>query len=322
MVRKTLTILVYIWLWGNQWTRSWGLSSVEPIYYGMHLSADLNSNGTDLLISIAWQLTWSSQSPPPNEMLHLMCDVYGNCPSGPSYIVLMPSTAYCTTLGTSYDGTQYLSWAGINRQLLYPLSVIPLLPANSIATNDTNSSMLSFLIMDHDWGLITIYSNFAFYTGILELLVTPRTDNKGFNNTPRSTLTAIVVMFPRCGGWNFTIPTSDPDGDPVQCSWSGTGWSSYCAQQSQSGYPCGYPFTLSRNCVLTYTGGFVTSSVYYAICIQMEDFYANDLSKYEYILHCEHLIDSAAVHCTVQLLKEHQFNRLTELLQRLLRESK
>ena len=152
MVWKTLCILilVYIWLWGEECIRSCGLSSVQPNYYGMHLAANLNSNGTDLIISISWQLTWSSQSPPPNEFLHLMCDVYGNCPSGPSYIVLMPSTAYCTTLGTSYDGTPYLIWAGIDRQLSYPLSVIPLLPANSIATNDTNSSSLNLLIMDRD----------------------------------------------------------------------------------------------------------------------------------------------------------------------------
>ena len=275
-------IMISFWFSGNRLPCALGVSSVTPNFYGMHLEANLSTNSTNLLISIGWRLTWSTQSQPPNEKLNLLCDVYGNCPSGPSALTLMPLTAYCTMTGTSYDGTQYLSWAGINRQLSYPLSVIPLLPSNSLSTNDTNSSSLMFYISDRDWGLVTIYSNYALWSGILDILVTPRTDpTGGFNSSPRSTITAIVVMFPRCGGWNFTIPTSDPDGDTVQCSWSGTGWSSYCAQQSQIGYPGGYPFTLSSNCVLTYTGGLVTSSVFYSICIQMEDYYVSDLANYE-----------------------------------------
>ena len=106
-----------------------------------------------------------------------------------------------------------------------------------------------------------------------------RKDNGGFNSTPRSPVAAIVVLFPGCGGYNFTIPNYDPDGDTVWCRWSNA--TAECNRCCKRAYGAPYPFTLSNDCVLTYTGGLVGSKVYYAVCIQMEDYYESDIADYE-----------------------------------------
>ena len=273
MVWKILFLLICTWLWENQWLRTW--ASTRPYYYGEHLTTNLASNGTDLIISISWRFSWSSQMQPSNEMLYYLCYDGTPCPSGPNYIRFMSQTAYCTTPGTSFDGTPYLPWVGIDSEFYYPLSTIP-----------SNYSFIDMFVMDRDWGLVPIYTTAAYWTALINVMISRRTDTKEFNSSPRSSLTAIVVLYPQCGGWNFTISTSDPDGDVVRCRWSLPNTEcNYCCQQSQIKYPGGYSFSLSDNCELTYTGGLVNSSMTYSVCIQMEDYYqatyANDWANYQ-----------------------------------------
>ena len=268
---RTLITLISLWVWWNHWGLVWGISSTRPYYYGVHLATNLVSNGTDLIISIAWRFTWSSQNQPSNEYLYNLCYNGVPCPSGSQNIRATSQNAYCTMPGTSFDGTTYVPWVGISSELYYPLSAIP-----------DNYSSIDIFVTDRDWGLVPIYTpSFAFWGALTIIMISHRTDNITFNNSPRSTLTAIVVLYPGCGGWNFTIPTTDPDGDVVQCRWSvGTGECNYCCQQSQVKYPGGYPFALSNDCVLTYTGNLESSSVNFAVCIQLEDYYASDWANY------------------------------------------
>ena len=257
--------LISLWFWQNHWGLVCGIGPTRPYYeyYGEHLATNLVSNGTDLIISIAWRFTWSSQNQPSYKLLNFIGIGIAPCPSGPQQIRVNSQNTYCTMPETSFDGTTYVPWAGIDSELYYPLSVIP-----------DNYSSIDIFVTDHDWGLVAIAPLFgyAFLGALTMVMISPRTDNGGFNNSPRSTLTAIVVLYPGCGGWNFTIPTTDPDGDIVQCRWSvGSAECNYCCQQSQVEYLGGYPFTFSNDCILTYMGGLVNSSVNFAICIQIED---------------------------------------------------
>ena len=196
------------------------------------------------------------------------------CLYKPQKTRVMPQNAYCTTPGTSFDGTTYVAWVGVYNEFSYSLSEVP---------KNYSSFYGLLLVSDRSWGLVPIYSSSSYATWSAQtmFMISPRMDNNEFNNSPRSTLTAIVVLYPGCGGWNFTIPTSDPDGDIVRCRWSDIDQEcKYCCQKSQVKYPGGYPFALSDDCVLTYTGGLVNISVNFAVCIQLEDYYINDWDDY------------------------------------------
>ena len=244
-------------------------------FYGEELAANLASNGTDLIITINWRLTWNTLRQPNNEQLFTCVSGLGKpCSSGPSFILMEPQTAICKSIVTSIDGFQYMPWTGLDSQVYFPLNAIP-----------ENYSTIGMTFQDNDWGLITAFwvpmltNYYGDFGGQLIVMTSRRTDNGGFNGTPRSPVAAIIILFPGCGGYNFTIPTYDPDGDIVWCRWSMA--TAECNRCCRSGYGAPYPFTLSNDCVLTYTGGLVGSNVYYAVCIQMEDYYVSDIADYE-----------------------------------------
>lgn len=102
-------------------------------------------------------------------------------------------------------------------------------------------------------------------------MTAPQIDNGLFNQSPRSPIAPIVDLQPGSGGYSFSIPTKDPDGDIVKCRWSvGT---SECQSACYATYAGGIPFFLTSGCSLTYTGGDVASCDYFPIRIQLEDYY-------------------------------------------------
>ena len=261
--------------------RRWGLVSITILlwaahwhqcnsthFYGEELAATLASNGTDLIITINWRLTWKANQQPSSESLNTCVTGFGTCANGPRFIEMKASTAICKSTITAMDGTQFAPWTGQNTEMHIPLSNI-----------SANYSTIYMTFQDANWGLVTAFGNSGNFGGQLIVMTSRRKDKYGFNSTPRSPVAAIVVLFPGCDGYNFTIPTNDPDGDVVWCRWSTA--TAECNRCCKKSYPASYPFTLSDDCVLTYTGGLVTSKVYYAVCIQMEDYYATDVSDYE-----------------------------------------
>lgn len=247
--------------------RSW-LPCDSTHFYGEELGANLSSNGTALLISISWRLTWNTKKQPNSEKLFTCVSGLGSpCAKGSTNILMEPQTANCKSTVTSIDSFQYVPWTGLSTVLYYPLNA-----------TSTNYSTIGLTFEDQAWGLVTDFHESGYFGGQLIVMTSRRTDNKDFNSTPWSPVAAVVVMFPGCGGFNFTIPTVDPDGDTVWCRWSTT--TAECNRCCKSSYGAPYPFNLSSDCVLTYTGGLVTSKVYYAVCIQLEDYYVNDAANY------------------------------------------
>ena len=118
------------------------------------------------------------------------------------------------------------------------------------------------------WGLITYMGAFG---AEICLLTAPRIDNGLFNQSPRTPIAPLVDLQPGSGGYSFTIPTADPEGDIVHCRWSIT--ATECQSTCYASYTGGLPFSLTSGCNLTYTGGDVPSCNYYPICIQLEDYY-------------------------------------------------
>ena len=83
-----------------------------------------------------------------------------------------------------------------------------------------NYSTIGMTFIDSNWGLVTAFLSTGNFGGQLIVMTSRRKDNDGFNSTPSSPVAAIVVLFLGCGGYNFTIPNYDPDGDTVWCRWS------------------------------------------------------------------------------------------------------
>ena len=117
------------------------------------------------------------------------------------------------------------------------------------------------------WGLVSPGP----YGAQICLLTARRIDNGLFNQSPRSPIAPIVYLQPGSGGYNFSIPTADPDGDIVQCRWSIDAIE--CQSACYATYSPSIPFLLTSGCDLTYTGGDVSACEYYPICIQLEDYY-------------------------------------------------
>ena len=228
-------------------------------FYGEEMFADVTSNSTQEIITIHWRLIWNNGRVPTSEYLYT-CYSGSPCPSGPSSIILSPGSSNCNAqVITTVDGSAtYNAWTGVISSLYYPIISLP--PSGTI---------ISITFADADWGLLP--SSTMAYGGQLSVLTARRSDNYLFNNTPRTAIAAILTIWPGCNGISFSIPVVDPDGDPVQCRWSNS--IDECSDCCYASYPGSLPFTLANDCTVTYTGGAVSSNSYYAICIQMEDFY-------------------------------------------------
>ena len=250
--RRGLVSITVLLLWAAHWHQC---NSTH--FYGEELAATLTSNATHLIITINWRLTWNTIKQPSSEKLYT-CVSGAPCPNGPNPILMAPKTAICKSTVTSIDGLSYIPWTGLDSELYYSLNA-------TLA----NYSTIGMTFQDRDWGLVTDFGNSGNFGGQL-IVMTSRRKDGGFNSTPRSPVAAIVTLFPGC---------NDPDGDVVWCRWSTA--TAECNRCCKSGYGAPYPFTLSNDCVLTYTGGLVTSKIYYAVCIQMEDYYATDVAVYE-----------------------------------------
>ena len=132
----------------------WPLCNSEH-FYGEQLAANLAANGTHLIITISWRLTWNTNKQPNNEKLYTCVSGLGSpCSSGPSYILMEPQTAICTNIVTSIDGFQYVPWTGLDNKVYYPLNKIP-----------ANYSTIGMTFIDNDWGLVTAFWNAGQYTG-------------------------------------------------------------------------------------------------------------------------------------------------------------
>ena len=232
-------------------------------FMGVELFADVSSNLAQETITVHWRFMWNTYGIPPTVETISVCPT-GPCPQGPSSIDTSLNNCTSTGISSADNSVMYSSWTGSSSVLYYPIGSVP-------ASGTTN--VLNFY--DGSWGLLNPMGIISMYGGQLQVLTARRTDNGLFNRTPRSAVAAVVTLWPACGGTSFTIPVVDPDGDPFQCRWSSsTAECNDCCQStyaSKSGFT--YPFTLSSGCTVTYTGGAVASNAYYAICIQMEDYY-------------------------------------------------
>lgn len=207
---------------------------------------------------------WSNGNAPSVESLTTCTAGLGApCPSGASKINMAQSN--CVSLGIkTVDGSaSYDSWTG-SSSLYYPIGSVP--PVNST---------IGLTFSDTSWGLLTDTNILAF--GGQLLVMTSRCTNNGlFNRTPRSSVAANVTIWPDCGGESFQNPVSDPDFDPFKCRWSNSTYEcrECCHDSIIQGYSyyynyyylysngAPYPFNLSSNCTLTYTGRPVTSKTY------------------------------------------------------------
>ena len=238
-------------------------------FYGEEMFADVTSDSTQEIITIHWRCMWKSDRAPDNEYLST-CSSGSPCPSGPSTIDMSTSNCNAAGIDTVDGSASYDSWTGVATVLYYPIGSVP-----------ASGTLIGMSFSDYAWGLLNpnLMSGWAYFGGQLLVLTARRTDNGLFNNTPRSPVAAIVTLWPGCGGTSFTIPVVDPDGDPVQCRWSSSTAECqdccYSTYASKSGGTA-LPFTLTSDCTVTYTGGTVASNYYYAICIQMEDFYPSN----------------------------------------------
>lgn len=146
---------------------------------------------------------------------------------------------------------------GYETETRYPISNVP-----------TNGTVIFMSFSSASWGLI---ANSGTFGAEACFLTAPQIDNGLFNQSPRSPIAPIVDLQPGSGGYSFSIPTKDPDGDIVKCRWSvGT---SECQSACYATYAGGIPFFLTSGCSLTYTGGDVASCDYFPIRIQLEDYY-------------------------------------------------
>ena len=228
-------------------------------FYGQEMYADVTSDSTQEIITIHWRLMWRNGFPSSETLT--TCYSGSPCPSGPTSITMSPGSSNCNAqVITTVDGSAtYEAWTGVITSLYYPITLLP-----------PNGTTIGIIFQDSDWGLLSTATIMA-YGGQLNVLTARRADKNLFNNTPRTAIAAIITVWPGCSGFSFSIPVVDPDGDPVQCRWSTS--TAECRGCCYASYPGGLPFTLTRNCTVTYTGGAVSSNTYYAICIQMEDFY-------------------------------------------------
>ena len=124
----------------------------------------------------------------------------------------------------------------------------------------------------NSWGLLQ-YSSATDFGRMLTMMTSRRADNNGFDSTARSPIAPVVELQPDCGGWSFTILVMDPDGDPT-CRWGNS--LDECQGACYSTYTGGVPFTLTSDCVVTYTGPLVASNIAYPISVQLLDFYPNN----------------------------------------------
>ena len=228
--------------------------------------ADVTSDSTQETITIHWRCMWRSAAAPSHELLS-SCSSGSPCPSGQSSIDMSNSNCKAGGISTVDGSAAYDSWTGVASVLYYPIGSVP-----------AAGTLIGMSFSGSAWGLLNPNSGISNFGGQLLVLTARRTDNGLFNSTPRSPIAAIVTLWPGCSGTSFTIPVVDPDSDPVQCRWSSS--TAECQECCDSTYAstsgAAYPFTLTSDCIVTYTGGTVTSNYYYAICIQMEDFYPSN----------------------------------------------
>ena len=236
-------------------------------FYGEEMFADVTSDSTQEIITVHWRWMWRTGA---GDYAFLeTCSSGSPCPSGPSTIIMSTSNCQANGITTVDNSASYDSWTGVATLLSYPIGSVP--AAGTLIG-------MSFFIGE-TWGLLNPYLS-GYYGGQLQVLTARRTDNGLFNSTPRSPIAGIVTLWPGCNGTSFTIPVVDPEDDPFQCRWSSS--TAECQACCESTYAsktgAAYPITLTSDCTITYTGGTVSSNYYYAICIQMEDFYPSNLS--------------------------------------------
>lgn len=184
-------------------------------FYGVQLAASLVENVTAGVVTVNfyWREIWNAN---PNSGLSTIssvstCSTTGTpCPSGPATINMGRTTSNCQQT-VSASGISYDSRTGLDTQTWWPESAIP----------TTQPTYYTMGFNDSAWGLIPTTPNLAFGAEI-DILISRRTDNNAFDNTPRSSIAPIVTIRPACGGTGFQIPYYDPDGDPVQCRWANT----------------------------------------------------------------------------------------------------
>lgn len=282
------------------------LGSEATHYYGEEMFADVTSNATMATITIGWRIMWRNANSPSSITLTTCAAGLGTpCPSGGTSID-MALNNYCVATGISTmdSSASYDSWAGSNSALYYPIGSVP--PANST---------IGMIFSSGDWGLLTD-TNILSFGGQLLIMTGRRLDNGLFNRTPRTAVAGVITIWPDCGGEIFKIPVSDPDSDIVKCRWSNSTnechdccYTSLVNGLSYYSYysftfvttPGDYPFELSSNCTLTYTGGAVTTKKYYPICIQMEDFYPSRPNVRISSASLQFIVEVASLPCSMQV---------------------
>ena len=141
----------------------WPLFNSEH-FYGEQLAANLAANGSDLIITISWRLTWNTNKQPTNEKLYTCVSGLGSqCSSEPSYILMEPQTAICTNIVTAIEGFQYVPWTGHDIEVYYPFNKIP-----------ANYSTIGMTFIDSNWGLVTAFLNTGNFGGQLIVMTSRR----------------------------------------------------------------------------------------------------------------------------------------------------
>ena len=230
-------------------------------FYGQELSADMKADATNVYITIYWRLVWLTGRAPNAESLST-CYSSSPCPSGPTSFPMTTGAGGCHD-AVSSPAANYDVWTGTSTGDYFPLSSVPP-PVSTLNMAWSGGT---------SWGLLQ-YSSSTAFGGMLTMMTSRRADNNGFDSTARSPIAPIVELQPGCGGWSFTIPVMDPDGDPTGCRWGNS--VDECQGACYSTYTGGVPFTLTSDCVVTYTGLLVASNIAYPISVQLLDFYPND----------------------------------------------